>query len=231
MVVAKGHTRTVVLNQSALLEVLDAPEGRGPLRPHPPGRSDHLPGLIEAELTAVIGAAPHQRTPERLAQRNGHRPRLLSTTAGIWSLRIPKLRAGSFFPSLLERRRRVDRALVAVVMRASLHGVEHSQGRRLGPRAWRRQWHLQKCGLPGSAPTSTKRWPRSGLDRWPASASRPCSWPPPTARSGSTTSRAKAWIWCGSGSPKRTTLGWSARARATSGEDWPLGPPPKSLRQ
>lgn len=80
--------------------------------------------LIEAELTAVIGAAPHQRTDGRSAHRNGHRPpRVLSTTAGDLELRIPKLRAGSFFPSLLERRRRVDQALFAVVMEAYLHGV------------------------------------------------------------------------------------------------------------
>jgi putative transposase len=71
----------------------------------------------------VIGAAPHQRTEARLGQRNGHRPRLLATTAGDLELRIPKLRAGSFFPSLLERRRRVDQALFAVVMEAYLHGV------------------------------------------------------------------------------------------------------------
>jgi transposase-like protein len=38
-------------------------------------------------------------------------------------LKIPKLRAGTFFPSLLERRRRVDQALFAVVMEAYLHGV------------------------------------------------------------------------------------------------------------
>jgi len=38
-------------------------------------------------------------------------------------LRIPKLRTGSFFPSLLERRRRVDQALFAVIMEAYLHGV------------------------------------------------------------------------------------------------------------
>jgi putative transposase len=47
----------------------------------------------------------------------------LSTTAGDLELRIPKLRTGSFFPSLLERRRRVDQALFAVVMEAYLHGV------------------------------------------------------------------------------------------------------------
>jgi putative transposase len=70
----------------------------------------------------VIGAAPHQRTPDRLAQRNGHRARMLSTTAGDLELRLPKLRAGSVFPSL-ERRRRVDQALFAVVMEAYLQGV------------------------------------------------------------------------------------------------------------
>jgi transposase-like protein len=64
----------------------------------------------------VIGAAPHERSGTRTALRNGHRPRTLTTPAGDLELRIPKLRAGSFFPSLLERRRRVDQALFAVVM-------------------------------------------------------------------------------------------------------------------
>ena len=79
--------------------------------------------LIEAEATAVIGAGPWARTADRTAQRNGTRPLVLTTTAGDLELRIPKLRTGSFFPSLLERRRRVDQALFAVVMEAYLHGV------------------------------------------------------------------------------------------------------------
>src|SRR4051794_27403840 len=82
-----------------------------------------LQQLIEAEATAFIGAARHERTDTRTAQRNGHRPRLLSTPAGDVELGIPKLRQGSFFPSLLERRRRIDRALYAVVMEAWVHGV------------------------------------------------------------------------------------------------------------
>ena len=82
-----------------------------------------LQQLIEAEATAVIGAAPFERTEARTNQRNGHRPRLLSTPAGDVELEIPKLRQGSFFPSLLERRRRIDRALFAVVMEAYVHGV------------------------------------------------------------------------------------------------------------
>ena len=61
---------------------------------------------------------PAHRAAQRLA-----RPRTLTTTAGDLELRIPKLRTGSFFPSLLERRRRVDQALFAVIMEAYLHGV------------------------------------------------------------------------------------------------------------
>src|SRR3954470_3072216 len=82
-----------------------------------------LQELIEAELTAAIGAAPGEHTPARSALRNGHRPKLLSTPAGDVELGIPKLRTGSFFPELLERRRRIDRALYAVVMEAWVHGV------------------------------------------------------------------------------------------------------------
>ncbi len=79
--------------------------------------------LIEAEATAFIGAAPFERSEARTTQRNGSRPRTLTTTAGDLNLKIPKLRNGSFFPALLERRRRVDQALYAVVMEAYLHGV------------------------------------------------------------------------------------------------------------
>jgi putative transposase len=69
----------------------------------------------------VIG--PYERTESRTNQRNGSRPRTLSTIAGDLELRIPKLRTGSFFPALLERRRRVDQCLFAVVMEAYLHGT------------------------------------------------------------------------------------------------------------
>jgi putative transposase len=79
--------------------------------------------LIETEATARIGAERHERTATRSTRRNGHRPRRLSTKAGDLSLRIPKLREGSFFPSILERRRLIDDALYAVVMEAYVHGV------------------------------------------------------------------------------------------------------------
>jgi transposase-like protein len=82
-----------------------------------------LQELIEAELTATIGAAPGERHPDRVAQRNGHRPKLVSTPAGDVEIGIPKLRQGSFFPELLEPRRRIDKALWAVIMTAYITGT------------------------------------------------------------------------------------------------------------
>jgi len=79
--------------------------------------------LIDAELTAAIGAEPHERTETRSNQRNGARTRTLATPAGDVELRIPKLRVGSFYPSLLEPRRRVDKALWAVIMTAYITGT------------------------------------------------------------------------------------------------------------
>jgi putative transposase len=80
-------------------------------------------GLIELEAEQKIGAARNERSPNRVAQRNGYRERGLATRVGELELRIPKLRAGSFFPSLLEPRRRAEKALVAVVQEAYVEGV------------------------------------------------------------------------------------------------------------
>ncbi|GIU92796.1 MAG: IS256 family transposase [Acidimicrobiia bacterium] len=82
-----------------------------------------LQDLIDAELTAAIGADRHQRSESRSNYRNGGRSRLLSTPAGDVELRIPKVRVGSFFPALLEPRRRVDKALWAQVMTAYICGT------------------------------------------------------------------------------------------------------------
>jgi putative transposase len=82
-----------------------------------------LQELIEAEAAEVIGAARYERTESRVNERNGARPRTLSTKAGDIDLRIPKLRKGSFFPLILEPRRRIDQALYAVVMEAYVAGV------------------------------------------------------------------------------------------------------------
>ena len=113
----------MAMDQSALLELLDALKAAGVDERIRLAAQTLYQALIDAEATAVIGARPWERSEDWVAVRNGTRPRVLTTTAGDLELRIPKLRTGTFFPSLLERRRRIDQALFAVVMEAYLHGV------------------------------------------------------------------------------------------------------------
>ena len=80
-------------------------------------------GIMDAEVSARIGAEYGERTPERVTQRNGYRSRAWDTRVGTMELRIPKLREGSYFPSLLEPRRRSERALLAVIQQAYVEGV------------------------------------------------------------------------------------------------------------
>jgi transposase-like protein len=79
--------------------------------------------LIEADAAGAVGARKYERTDGRVTERNGYRDRLLATQAGDIELRIPKLRKGSFFPEILQPRRRIDQALYAVVMEAYVAGV------------------------------------------------------------------------------------------------------------
>ena len=113
----------MALDKSALCDLLAALRAGGDLDVVRSGLRLVLQALIELEATEVIGAQPYERRPERTTHRNGHRARLLSTKAGDVELRIPKLRQGAFFPALLEPRRRIDRALWAVVMESYVHGV------------------------------------------------------------------------------------------------------------
>ena len=80
--------------------------------------------LMEADVTAQLGAAPHERTPERTGYRNGYRVRPFDSRMGALELAIPKTRTGSYFPDwLAEPRRRAERALVAVIQEAYIKGV------------------------------------------------------------------------------------------------------------
>jgi hypothetical protein len=54
--------------------------------------------LMELEVEGLTGAGYGERSPDRLAQRNGYRDRNWETRAGTVELRIPKLRKGSYFP-------------------------------------------------------------------------------------------------------------------------------------
>src|ERR1041384_6912388 len=79
--------------------------------------------LMEADVEGLIGAGRHERTAERLNYRNGYRDRTLDTRLGSLSLRIPKLRQGSYFPPFLEPRKTAEKALVTVIQEAWTGGV------------------------------------------------------------------------------------------------------------
>src|SRR4051812_46343571 len=113
----------MALSQSALSELLDAFRAGDGVDLIRESVRTVLQELIEVEATEVIGAGRYERTATRVTDRNGARPRLLTTKAGDVALSIPKLRGGSFFPSVLQPRRRIDQALYAFVMEAYGHGV------------------------------------------------------------------------------------------------------------
>ena len=79
--------------------------------------------LIDLEASQQIGAGRYERTSERQTYRNGYRPRAWETRVGEIPLQIPKLREGSYFPSLLEPRKRSEEALLAVIQQAYVLGV------------------------------------------------------------------------------------------------------------
>ena len=79
--------------------------------------------LMEMEVEEHVGAGRHERSAGRTGQRNGYRERDWDTRVGTVELRVPRVRDSSYFPSLLEPRRRAERALVAVVQEAYVHGV------------------------------------------------------------------------------------------------------------
>ncbi|MGJ7442996.1 IS256 family transposase, partial [Aquipuribacter sp. MA13-6] len=113
----------MTLNQSALLELSEALRAGDGVDLMRTALQSMLQLLVEAEATATIGAAPHERSEARTTQRNGHRDKVVTTASGDVTVRIPKIRTGSFFPALLAPRRRIDVALHAVVMQAYVEGV------------------------------------------------------------------------------------------------------------
>jgi hypothetical protein len=84
--------------------------------------------IMETEVEARTGAAKGTRSAMREVQRNGYRDRDWDTRAGRIALEIPKLRKGSYFPSFLEPRRTAEKALVAVIQEAYVHGVSTRSG-------------------------------------------------------------------------------------------------------
>ncbi len=112
--------------------------------------------IMELEVEARTGAAKGARSPLREAQRNGYRDRDWDTRAGRIALEIPKLRKGSYFPSFLEPRRTAEKALVAVIQEACVHGISTRSVDDLGLVPIKRQRGFLFGGSSNSLPSSGK---------------------------------------------------------------------------
>ena len=123
--------------------------------------------IMEADVDGLIGAGRHERSGDRTTWRNGYRERALDTRLGTLNLKIPKLRAGAYFPGFLEPRKTVEKALVAVIQEAWIAGVSTRRVDEL----------VQAMGMSGISKSSVsklcKDWtapspvdrPRLSLDR------------------------------------------------------------------
>jgi putative transposase len=79
--------------------------------------------IMDVEVSTKIGAGHYERSDDRTAYRNGYRTRSFDTRVGTIELKIPKITAGTYFPSLLEPRKRAEKALHAVIVEAYVKGV------------------------------------------------------------------------------------------------------------
>src|SRR5690625_4514424 len=79
--------------------------------------------LMEAERDHHIEAERYERSAQRRTTRNGYKPRQLYTRVGTLDLRVPQTRDGEFYPSILERYQRSEKALVAALSEAYVQGV------------------------------------------------------------------------------------------------------------
>ena len=84
---------------------------------------DALEQILESEMTDALGAAPGERSAERLGYRAGHYSRGLVTRIGKLELRVPRDRDGRFSTDLFARYQRSEKALVAALAQMYVQGV------------------------------------------------------------------------------------------------------------
>ena len=79
--------------------------------------------ILEAEMTAQLGAGKYERAEGRTGYRNGTKPRTLVTRVGPLHLAVPQDRDGTFSTELFARYQRTEQALVTTLLEMYLQGV------------------------------------------------------------------------------------------------------------
>jgi putative transposase len=78
---------------------------------------------MKVERSRYLQAEPYQRTEERIDYANGFKPKQLNSRLGKLALLIPQVRSGQFYPSLLDKGSRSERALKLAVAEMYIQGV------------------------------------------------------------------------------------------------------------
>ena len=79
--------------------------------------------LMELDRDEHIGVKSYERGEQRRGQRDGYKSRQLDTRVGTLILRVPQTRDGQFYPAILERYQRSEKALVLALAEAYIQGV------------------------------------------------------------------------------------------------------------
>ena len=90
-----------------------------------------IQNLMELERDEHIGVGSYERSEDRRSQRNGYKSRTLYTRVGSLVLLVPQTRDGQFYPSILERYQRSEKALVLALAEAYLQGVSTRKMKRI----------------------------------------------------------------------------------------------------
>ena len=125
--------------------------------------------IMEADVDGLIGAGRYERGDGRQTWRNGYRDRSLDTRLGTLNLKIPKMRQGAYFPGVLEPRKMVEKALVAVIQEAWINGVSTRKVDEL----------VQAMGMTGISKSSVSKLCKDINERVNTFLKRPLSgdWP------------------------------------------------------
>lgn len=104
--------------------------------------------LLDAQATEQLGAERYERSDERVAYRNGYRPRRIYTRVGPLTLQVPQFRDGQFSTEIFARYQRSEQALVIALMEMVVNGVSTRKVTRITE---------ELCGTSFSKSTVTQR--------------------------------------------------------------------------
>jgi len=82
---------------------------------------------MKIERQQALGVGPYQRGEERRGQANGFKPKTVKTRIGPLALRVPQVRGAEFYPRVLERGTRSEKALRLALAEMYVQGVSTSK--------------------------------------------------------------------------------------------------------